>query len=455
MVFSSIEFLFVFMPAVLLFYYILPGRFKNIFLLIANLVFYAYGEPFYVLLMLASVIVNFFAGKIIQKARQPKVWLAFFMTVNMLALGVFKYTPFVFDTLRNVFGLSFLPSPQILLPIGISFYTFQASSYLVDVYRKDCKASKSIIDFATYISLFPQLIAGPIVRYTDVEKQLMERTHSVDKFSEGIRIFVTGLSKKVLLANKLGALWEITSASPQNAGTIGLWLGAFAYTLQIYFDFSGYSDMAIGLGKMLGFDFCINFNYPYIAKSVTDFWRRWHISLSTWFRDYVYIPLGGNRVKTSKFCFNLLLVWSLTGLWHGAGWNFVVWGLYYGLLLLGEKLIWGNWLNKQSRILRHIYTLSIVVLGWIFFASTSFSSSAQYIRLMFVPSDTPKYIYSWVLLIIIGAFASLPLGKKLYDRIKDKKYTYLLETAGILLLMVLCTAALVSDSYNPFLYFRF
>ncbi len=455
MVFSSIEFLFVFLPVVLLFYYILPGKLKNIFLLIANLVFYGYGEPFYILLMLGSIIVNFFAGKIIQKARHQRLWLAFFMTVNMLALGFFKYTPFVFDTLRNVFGLSFLPSPEIALPIGISFYTFQASSYLVDVYRQDCKAAKSIIDFATYISLFPQLIAGPIVRYTDVEKQLVGRTHSVEQFSEGVKIFVIGLSKKVLLANKLGALWEITSKNPQTAGTVGLWLGAIAYTLQIYFDFSGYSDMATGLGKMLGFDFCINFNYPYIAKSVTDFWRRWHISLSTWFRDYVYIPLGGNRVKRARFCFNLLLVWSLTGLWHGAGWNFVVWGLYYGVLLLGEKLIWGNWLNKKNIFLKHIYTLTIVMLGWIFFASTSFGASAKYIKLMFMPADTPLYLYSWTTLIVIGILSSLPLGKNIYERLKNKKYTYLLETAGVLLLMVLCTAALVSDSYNPFLYFRF
>ncbi len=455
MVFSSIEFLFVFMPAVLLFYYILPGKFKNIFLLLANLVFYAYGEPFYILLMLGSIVVNFVAGRIIQKAKSPKLWLAFFMTVNMLALGFFKYTPFVFDTLRGVFGLTFLPAPEIALPIGISFYTFQASSYLVDVYRKTCRASENVISFAAYISLFPQLIAGPIVRYTDIENQLEKRTHSIDKFSEGVRIFVIGLSKKVLLANKLGALWEITSKSSESAGTVGLWLGAVAYTLQIYFDFSGYSDMAVGLGKMLGFDFCINFNYPYIASSITDFWRRWHISLSSWFRDYVYIPLGGNRVKKGRFCFNLLLVWALTGLWHGAGWNFVVWGLYYGVILLAEKLVWGNLLNKLNKVLRHIYTLFIVIMGWIFFASASFSSSAEYIKLMFSLKSTPVYIYSWSIIIIIGIFASLPVGKNLYNRIKDKKYTYLLETAVCLILLALSVASLVSDSYNPFLYFRF
>ena len=455
MVFSSIEFLFLFLPAVLFGYYILPHKIKNAFLLLANLLFYAYGEPVYVILMIGSILLNFTAGKVIEKVKHQKLWLAFFMTVNLSSLAFFKYTPFVFDTLRQISGLSFLPDPKIMLPIGISFYTFQASSYVVDVYRKGCKAANNLIDFATYISLFPQLIAGPIVRYVDVEKQLVQRTHSFEKFNSGIKMFVIGLAKKVLIANKLGVLWEITSSNPGEIGTIGLWLGAISYTLQIYFDFSGYSDMAVGLGKMLGFDFCINFNYPYIAKSITDFWRRWHISLSSWFRDYVYIPLGGNRVNKSRFCFNLLVVWALTGLWHGAGWNFIAWGIYYGILLLAEKLFLGKFLKKIPTVFQHIYTLLIVMVGWIFFASESFAHSANYIKLMFTPKSTPMYIYSWLVTILIGMFAALPVAKNVYVRIKNRKYVFLLETVGCFLLLVFCTAALVNDSYNPFLYFRF
>ncbi|MBO5452415.1 MAG: MBOAT family protein [Clostridia bacterium] len=455
MVFSSIEFLFVFLPAVLLIYYILPKKLKNLFLLLANIVFYAYGEPVYVLLMIGSIILNFVAGKIIEKVKHKRLWLAFFMVVNLSALGFFKYTPFVFDTLRGITGLSFLPDVKIALPIGISFYTFQASSYLVDVYRKECKASCSIVDFATYISLFSQLIAGPIVRYIDVEKQLRERTHSFENFNSGIKTFTVGLAKKVLLANKLGILWEIASKNPEGMGTAGVWIGAIAYTLQIYFDFSGYSDMAIGLGKMLGFDFCINFNYPYIAKSITDFWRRWHISLSTWFRDYVYIPLGGNRVNKGRFCFNLMVVWALTGLWHGAGWNFVVWGLYYGVLLLAEKLFVGKLLKKLPSAVTHIYTLAVVIVGWIFFAGESFGHSAKYLKLMFTPNSTPSFIYGGIITIVIGIISAIPLGKNIYNKFKDKKYMYVAETVVCLALLVLSTAALVSDSYNPFLYFRF
>ena len=353
MVFSSLPFLFLFLTVVLLVSHILPFRFRNFFLLLANLVFYAYGEPVYVLIMIGSILVNFFAGLLMDKQStqgRRRAVLVVGIVLNLAALGVFKYAGLFVSTLREIPGLSSLPEVDIALPIGISFYTFQAVSYLIDVYWDDCAASHNLINFASYIS---QLIAGPIVRYKDVNEQLVSRRETPTLFNSGVRLFVVGLAKKVLLANQFGMLWDAMSADPVAAGALGAWAGACAYTLQIYFDFAGYSDMARGLGRMLGFEFCINFNYPYISKSVTEFWRRWHISLSTWFRDYVYIPLGGNRCGKLRQCVNILVVWALTGFWHGAGWNFLFWGFYYGVLLLLEKLLLGKYIRRLPAVFQH------------------------------------------------------------------------------------------------------
>ena len=459
MVFSTPLFLFVFLPPVLLLSFILPKRARNAFLLFANMVFYAYGEPKYALLMAGSIVVNYVFGILIGKKRGKKlgkVFLACSVAVNVAALCYFKYTGLVIETLQKLGAFSSLELIDIALPIGISFYTFQEISYLIDVYRGECMATVNIIDFASYVSLFPQLIAGPIVRYIDVEKSLHDRKISAHDVSIGVRLFVIGLSKKVMLANRFGILWGEIGSDPAAFGTLGAWVGAIAFTMQIYFDFSGYSDMARGLGKMLGFDFCINFNYPYISKSVTEFWRRWHISLSGWFRDYVYIPLGGNRVKTARFCFNILVVWALTGLWHGAGWNFLFWGFYYGVILLLEKLVFGKYLKELPDIFGHIYTMFIVLVGWIFFASDSFSGALSYLKIMFTPAvGDVKAILPWIFTLLIGIAAATPLGRNLWNKRKEGRVTAVAEIALCLAAMYICTASLVSDSYNPFLYFRF
>ena len=363
------------------------------------------------------------------------------------------------DTLRGIPAFSSLPEVNIALPIGISFYTFQAVSYLIDVYWDDCEASHNFVNFACYISLFPQLIAGPIVRYRDVNEQLVSRHETPTLFNSGVRLFMVGMAKKVLLANQFGMLWESVSADPVAAGAIGAWVGACAYTLQIYFDFAGYSDMARGLGRMLGFEFCINFNYPYISKSVTEFWRRWHISLSTWFRDYVYIPLGGNRCGKIRQCVNILVVWALTGFWHGAGWNFLFWGFYYGILLLIEKLVLGKYIRRLPAPVQHLYTMVIVVIGWVFFASPDLSTALDYLQVMFsfTPGTvgTASLVMPWLGMGILGVLASTPLAKTLWEKVQDKKWMPLAEGALCLAGLLLCTASLVSDSYNPFLYFRF
>jgi len=457
MVFSSLPFLIFFLSFVLLVSHILPFRWRNLFLLAANLFFYAYGEPVYVLLMLASILVNFTGALLMErKPAWKKTVLILTVVLNLGALCVFKYLGLIVDTLRQIPLLSGLPPVDIPLPIGISFYTFQAMSYVIDVYRGNCRATGNFVNFAAYISLFPQLIAGPIVRYSDVYEQLEHREETLSGFSWGVRMFVIGLAKKVLLANQLGILWNTVSSDPAGIGTVGLWLGAIAYTLQIYFDFSGYSDMARGLGKMLGFDFCINFDYPYLSKSVTEFWRRWHISLSSWFRDYVYIPLGGNRRGKTRMCVNILIVWMLTGMWHGAGWNFLFWGLYYGILLLVEKLFLGKYLERLPGLLQRLYTLLIVMFGWVFFASATLGDALTYIRLMFTPMATvPEIAISWVLTLLVGCVCCLPLGKRLWERFREHPVMPVLEAVACLVALVLCTAGLVSDSYNPFLYFRF
>ena len=419
MVFSSLPFLFLFLTVVLLVSHLLPFKFRNFFLLLANLVFYAYGEPVYVLIMIASILVNFFAGVLMDK--QPtqsrrRAVLVVGIVLNLAALGVFKYAGLFVDTLRGIPAFSSLPEVNIALPIGISFYTFQAVSYLIDVYWDDCEASHNFVNFACYISLFPQLIAGPIVRYRDVNEQLVSRHETPTLFNSGV-------------------------------------------PLQIYFDFAGYSDMARGLGRMLGFEFCINFNYPYISKSVTEFWRRWHISLSTWFRDYVYIPLGGNRCGKIRQCVNILVVWALTGFWHGAGWNFLFWGFYYGILLLIEKLVLGKYIRRLPAPVQHLYTMVIVVIGWVFFASPDLSTALDYLQVMFsfTPGTvgTASLVMPWLGMGILGVLASTPLAKTLWEKVQGKKWMPLAEGALCLAGLLLCTASLVSDSYNPFLYFRF
>ena len=462
MVFSSIPFLFIFLPVVLIVYHILPKKARNLFLLAVNLIFYAYGEPLYVFLMISSIILNYIGAIVVEKSkdsRQKKILLAVFIVLNLAALGYFKYTGLVLDLLRKIPSLEQIPLYEIVLPIGISFYTFQAMSYVIDVYRGWCTAEYNLIDFAAYISLFPQLIAGPIVRYSDVSDQLGARKESFKDFENGIYLFLIGLSKKVLLANRFGTLWSQISASPSEFGLLGAWFGAIAYTFQIYFDFAGYSDMARGLGKMMGFDFCINFNYPYIAKSVTDFWRRWHISLSTWFRDYVYIPLGGNRVGKLRFIFNIIVVWSLTGLWHGAGLNFICWGLYYGIILLVEKLLLGKLLKRLPVIISRMYTLLVVIIGWIFFAAESFEKAKEYLTSMFTAANgiwgsAPQNI-AWLPMLIIGAICSTPLFAHIFKKAEGRWIEFPIKLILIVLALVFCTASLVSESYNPFLYFRF
>lgn len=459
MVFSSLVFLFAFLPVVIIINFLLPQKYRNLFLLVANLIFYAFGEPVYVLLMLASIFVNYISAIIVDRtvSYNARKWVLILNVVfNIGALCFFKYTGMILDSLRVIPALSNLPAFKIVLPIGISFYTFQAMSYVIDVYRGDCRSTKSFVDFGAYISLFPQLIAGPIVRYSDVERKMRDRHVSAVMFGNGVKLFVIGLAKKVLLANQFGVVWDTVSADVTSFGTIGAWIGAFAYTLQIYFDFAGYSDMARGLGKMLGFDFCINFSYPYISRSITEFWRRWHISLSTWFKDYVYIPLGGNRVSKGRHAFNILVVWALTGLWHGAAWSFVAWGVYYGVLLLAEKMLYGKRLAKMPKAVCHIYTLVIVLVGWIFFASPTFKQAFDYLMIMFVPScGSVSILMPWLLTFVIGIVSCTPLMAAGWGTLKLR---YNLNIAEIVLCMmgfVLCLSSLVTETYNPFLYFRF
>ena len=459
MLFSSLVFLFLFLPLVIIINYWLPSNYRNAFLLVANLIFYAFGEPVYVLLMVASILVNYICAILLDRDKSNayrKFVMIVCVVLNLGSLGFFKYTMLFMDTLRIIPAFKGLPVVNIILPIGISFYTFQAMSYVIDVYRRDCKSTKNFIDFAAYISLFPQLIAGPIVRYVDVERQMRNRRVCSSMFSNGIKLFTVGLCKKVLLANQFGMVWDTVSANLSYYGTGGAWIGAIAYALQIYFDFGGYSDMARGLGKMFGFDFCINFSYPYISATITEFWRRWHISLSTWFRDYVYIPLGGNRVSKARNALNLLIVWALTGLWHGAGWNFVAWGLYYGVILLAEKMLYGNLLKKLPAVFRHIYTLVIVVVGWIFFVSESFTAAFEYLKVMFVPSSgNVMELIPWAFTFVVGIVGCTPLCTALLGTLSIKKKTGFAEAVLCVAGLLLCVATLVTETYNPFIYFQF
>ncbi|MGN0371011.1 MAG: MBOAT family O-acyltransferase [Butyrivibrio sp.] len=454
MVFSSLTFLFIFLPVVLILYYVCRDiTWKNVILLISSLVFYAWGEPVYVLLMIISIFFNYFIGKDIAVNRHKKGVLIFGIAVNLLILGYFKYSGFLIDTINQITGLS-IQSRELPLPIGISFYTFQAMSYIIDVYRGNSRAQQKILPFAVYITMFPQLIAGPIVRYEDIENQLNSRRFSGKVFGDGVIIFVRGLAKKVILANCIGALHtEILGITTRSASVA--WIGAIAYTLQIFNDFSGYSDMAIGLGKMLGFEFPVNFNAPYRSLSVTEFWRRWHISLSTWFREYVYIPLGGNRKGALRQILNLLIVWFLTGLWHGASWNFVIWGMYYGILLILEKFVLSKVLDKIPKFIRLIITFIIVVIGWVFFFSNSITEAVGYLQTMFgsngsfIDGNSLPYFAGYIALLVIGMIPAVIPYKE--ESALPKAFRWILCIA----LFGISITFLVSESYNPFLYFRF
>lgn len=466
MVFSSTIFLCVYLPLVLLGYYICPKKGRNLFLLIVSLVFYAWGEPKYVFLMIFSILVNYIFGRLMDKHRENKKRLKLMLVLSVVIdiglLSVFKYTDFIITNVNAIFGSNF-DLLNIALPIGISFYTFQAMSYTIDVYRDDVRVQKNLIDFGMYITMFPQLIAGPIVRYADVQDQLAERSVTTADFSEGVMRFVVGLGKKVLLANQMGAVWSDIYALGGDVSALMAWTGAIAYTFQIYFDFSGYSDMAIGLGRMFGFKFPENFRYPYQSVSITDFWRRWHITLSTWFKEYLYIPLGGNRRGLARQALNLLIVWSLTGFWHGAGWNFVMWGLYYFVILFIEKLFLLKALDKLPKFFRHVYALLLIIIGWVIFASDDVSVLLPYLGSMFGANGAIGGMDVYTLLtkaalLVICCIASTELPKKLFlsaAGAMNEKAAFTLKSVLTIALLALSMILLIGDSYNPFLYFRF
>ncbi len=466
MVFSSTIFLCVYLPLVLLGYYICPKKGRNLFLLIVSLVFYAWGEPKYVFLMIFSILVNYIFGRLMDKHRENKKRLKLMLVLSVVIdiglLSVFKYTDFIITNVNAIFGANF-DLLNIALPIGISFYTFQAMSYTIDVYRNDVRVQKNLIDFGMYITMFPQLIAGPIVRYADVQDQLAERSVTTADFFEGVMRFVVGLGKKVLLANQMGAVWSDIYALGGDVSALMAWTGAIAYTFQIYFDFSGYSDMAIGLGRMFGFKFPENFRYPYQSVSITDFWRRWHITLSTWFKEYLYIPLGGNRRGLARQALNLLIVWSLTGFWHGAGWNFVMWGLYYFVILFIEKLFLLKALDKLPKFFRHVYALLLIIIGWVIFASDDVSVLLPYLGSMFgangaVGGMDVYTLLTKAVLLIICCIASTELPKKLFlsaAGAMNEKAAFTLKSVLTIALLALSMILLIGDSYNPFLYFRF
>ena len=471
MVFSSLLFLFRFLPVFMICYFLVPRKMKNLVLFLGSLVFYAWGEPVYIFLMLFSTISDFVWGRLIEDYREKgssRIFLLCSIVINLFLLGFFKYADFLLQTVNSIFGTS-LPLMHLPLPIGISFYTFQTMSYVIDVYRGDVKAQRNILQFGVYVTMFPQLIAGPILKYHQVEKYLKDRRVDLEEISYGARRFVTGLAKKVLLANQLGLLWtQISSTETAQMSVLMAWLGIVAFAFQIYFDFSGYSDMAIGLGAILGFHFPENFNYPYLADSVTNFWRRWHISLSTWFKEYVYIPLGGNRKGLARQIFNILLVWMLTGIWHGAGWNFLFWGLWFAVFLILEKLFLGEFLANSPGVFGRIYTLAVVLIGWVFFALEQPGEILSYLQAMFgmggvgLVNSQALYLGSeYLVLLLIALVACLPLGSRLVHGLKSSKTgpamaLYRLGEKVIpTALLVLSVAYLVDASYNPFLYFRF
>lgn len=461
MVFSSLPFLFFYLPAVLLIYKLSPLKIRNLFLLLASLFFYGWGEPIYITIMFLSIAVDYTHGVLVEKwrsdDRKARMAVASSVIFNLLILVFFKYWDFLAGSINTLTGLA-LPILGIPLPIGISFYTFQTMSYTIDVYRKDAPVQKNVISFGAFVTLFPQLIAGPIIQYKSVAEQLKNRREDLAKFVGGVQRFCVGAAKKVLLANAIGQLWDLSLAD-NDLTVVGAWLGLVAYAFQIYFDFSGYSDMAIGLGRMFGFEFIENFNYPYISRSVVEFWKRWHISLTNWFREYVYFPLGGNRVSRAKWIRNILVVWALTGIWHGAGWNFLLWGLYYAVFMLSERLFLGKWLEKLPTALCHIYTMVVVLFGWALFAVENMGRLGEYLSAcfggaVFFDAATAYHLISYLPMLIILSIAATPLGKNLWSKLSERLQD-ILTPILMLAALVLCTASLVDASYNPFLYFRF
>jgi alginate O-acetyltransferase complex protein AlgI len=467
MVFSSITFLYIFLPIVLILYFITPHKLRNYILLLASLFFYFCGEPKYITLFIVSIIINYVYGVLIEKhlgTKTAKYVVVSAIIINLLILGVFKYSNFFIKNISYIFNLD-IKFVTIALPIGISFYTFQAMSYIIDVYRGEVKAQKNILNLALYISLFPQLIAGPIVRYRTVNEELESRYYSFEDFAYGVRRFVIGLAKKVLLANPLGELWGFTLYTEQPS-MLTYWLGAIGFTLQIYFDFSAYSDMAIGLGRIFGFHFLENFNYPYISKSITEFWRRWHISLGTWFRDYLYIPLGGNKTTKLKWFRNIFIVWFCTGFWHGADWNFIIWGIGFGIILVVEKLFFIKFLERIPALFCHLYTLLIIIFSFVLFNSSSISDALQYMRgmlgLLNIPvlsKEALYYLNSYKILMILAVLCSTPIPFRIVKKKwKDNKVLSVisnLEPIIYIVLLIVITGFLIDSSFNPFLYFRF
>lgn len=468
MVFSSVVFLYVFLPILLILYFIVPSKWKNAIMIAGSLVFFAWGEIRYIPIMLLLAVMDFFCGKKIHKHWEDKKQKCFFLCldvgVNLLILFFFKYADFIIGNINQITGLQ-IPLLHIPLPIGVSFNTFQSLSYIIDVYRGTVKEEKSFYNYLTYTLLFPQIIAGPIVRYETVDEELEVKNISLDNFSLGMRRFLQGLAKKVLIANNIGVLWHVVEMGDYiQMSTLLAWLGIIAFALQIYFDFSGYSDMAIGLAQIFGMKFDENFNFPYIAKSITEFWRRWHITLGSWFRDYIYIPLGGNRKGLPKQIRNILIVWFLTGAWHGASWNFIAWGLFFGILLIIEKMFLLKWLEKAGNVLSHLYTIFLVFISWVIFAFEDLKQMVAYLGALFHTNSIPwvnaeamYYLKNYIIILILGVFLSIPFFWKKLQNIESKRN--ITSSIGVsvfyIIILLLCTASLVSDSYNPFLYFRF
>ena len=463
MLFTSISFLYYFLPLVIIAYFAVPKKAKNFILLVASMLFYFYGEPKYIFLMLAEILIAYVGAIFIDKYKSKTI-LTLVIAIHVALLCVFKYTDFIITNINTIFNTN-IALLSLALPIGISFYTFQIISYEVDVYKGKVKLQKSLLKLATYVSLFPQLIAGPIVRYETIEKELNDRKHSFENFAYGVRRFVVGLAKKVLVANMLGELCNAFTGTDDKS-VIFYWIFAIGYMLQIYFDFSAYSDMAIGLGRMFGFHFLENFNYPYISKSITEFWRRWHISLSTWFRDYVYIPLGGNRKGTKRLIINILIVWALTGIWHGESWNFVIWGVMFGVILIIEKLWLGKYIEKMPNVLKRVYVLFIVMLSFIIFNANNITEAYRNIIGLFgangesfINNYTIYYLKNYFVVLIIAIIGATPLLKNAIEKLKQKelfnRIINVLEPICIVIILIIVTAYLVDNSYNPFLYFRF
>ena len=464
MVFSTPLFLFYFLTIVLLVYYLVPLRFRNGVLMLASLFFYYWGEQGYMVIMLLSTAIDYTHGLLVRrfkdrgKDRYARLTVASSVFFNLAILFFFKYWDFLAQTVGSM-GFGFMPVLGISLPIGISFYTFQTMSYTIDVYRGDARAQRSIVSFGTFVTLFPQLIAGPIIKYKDLDDQLGSRSHSLGKFAAGVERFVAGLAKKLLIANNLGQLWDACKVMGPEELTVGAaWLGILAFAFQIYFDFSGYSDMAIGLGRMFGFEFMENFNYPYISKSITEFWRRWHISLSTWFREYLYIPLGGNRCSRVRWLLNLLIVWCATGIWHGASWNYLLWGLYFYVLLVSEKLLLGRFLERLPGWARHGYVMVLVLISWAIFALEDLSRLGQYLAAMLGLAGLPLvngltlyYLRNYLPILLVAALASTPVVITRWRSVENSG----LKLAALVLGLLACTAYVVAGTYNPFLYFRF